>query len=170
MIHAFWVPALHGKVQMIPGVTNYVRIKASRPGNYKGQCAVYCGEEHARMRLLVVPQSPKNYQAWYNNQLKPGAIPQTPEARHGEQVFEESTCALCHTIRGTMAEGKVAPDLTHLASRQYIASDCYPNDKAYLEAWITHAQSLKPGAKMPNLTMYSGKNLRDLVDYLRQLK
>lgn len=169
VIHSFWVPALHGKVQLVPGLTNYIRIKASRAGNFKGQCAVYCGEEHALMRLLVVAQPPEVYQAWYNNQLKPAVEPKSPRARYGKEVFDQSACAICHTVRGTVAQGRVAPDLTHLASRQYIASNSYPNDKAYLEAWITHAQSLKPGAQMPNLTMYSGKDLQAMVDYLLQL-
>jgi cytochrome c oxidase subunit 2 len=122
------------------------------------------------MRLLVVAQSPKKYQAWYDNELKPGVMPQTPEAQEGEKVFNQSACALCHTIRGTGADGKLGPDLTHLASRKYIGADSFPNDKSYLEAWVTHAQSLKPGAEMPDLTMYTGTQLRDLLAYLRQLR
>jgi cytochrome c oxidase subunit 2 len=170
VIHSFWVPALHGKMDLIPGQTNFIRIEASHPGDFKGQCAVFCGEEHADMRLLVIAQPPDEYRAWFNNQLQPAAAPQGQEAVHGEQVFDDAACALCHTIRGTAAEGKVAPDLTHLASRQLIAADTYKNDTADLEAWITHAQSLKPGCLMPDLTVFNGTDLRALTAYLRQLK
>jgi cytochrome c oxidase subunit 2 len=170
VVHSFWVPALHGKVEFIPGQPNYIRIQASRPGRYEGQCSEYCGEEHARMRLLVVAQTPAEYDAWMQGQLKPAALPQDAEAMHGQEVFEQAACALCHTVRGTIAMGKVAPDLTHLASREGIAANSYKNNQANLEAWVTHAQSLKPGATMPDLTQFTGTDLRALVAYLRELK
>lgn len=169
VIHSFWVPALHGKVEMIPGQPNYIRIEASRPGNYVGECGEYCGEQHAHMRLLVVAQPPAEYEAWHLHQLQPAAEPQTMEAMHGRDVFNQAACALCHTVRGTVAQGKVAPDLTHIGSRQEIAANTYRNDKADLEAWVTHAQSLKPGAEMPNVTEFNGADLRALVAYLQQL-
>jgi cytochrome c oxidase subunit 2 len=170
VIHAFWVPSLHGKVDMIPGHPNFIRIEASHPGNYTGECAEYCGEQHAHMRLLVVAQPEDEYEAWKQGQLKPAAEPTGGDAIAGEQVFLSGPCSMCHEIRGTGAGGRVAPDLTHLASRQMIASDSYPNNTAYLEAWVTHAQSLKPGALMPDLTQFSGIQLRQLVAYLQQLK
>jgi cytochrome c oxidase subunit 2 len=168
--HAFWVPALQGKIDMIPGHPNYMRIEASQPGNYVGQCAEYCGKQHAHMRLLVVAQSAADYKSWTQQMLQTGHTPATPDAIAGEQVFLSTACSTCHTVRGTPAGGHVAPDLTHLASRQYIGADSFPNNTAYLEAWITHAQSFKPGALMPNLTDYNGVQLRDLVAYLQQLK
>lgn len=168
--HAFWVPALQGKIDMIPGHPNYMRIEASQPGNYLGQCAEYCGKQHAHMRLLVVAQSAADYKSWMQQMLQPGHAPTTPDAIAGEQVFLSTACSRCHTVRGTPAGGHVAPDLTHMASRQYIGADSFPNNTAYLEAWITHAQSFKPGALMPNLTDYTGVQLRDLVAYLQQLK
>jgi len=170
VIHSFWIPALHGKVEMIPGQPNFIRLQADRPGSYPGECGEMCGEQHAHMRLLVVAQSPKEYEAWRNSQLKPAAEPQTEEAMHGRDVFNNAACALCHEIRGTVAQGKVAPDLTHMASRQFIAANSYVNNEANLEAWVTHAQSLKPGALMPNLSAFNGTDLRALVAYLRQLK
>lgn len=170
VIHSFWVPALHGKVNLIPEQVNYIRIQADHPGTYQGECAVYCGEQHARMRLLVVADTPDEYEAWRNAQLKPAAEPQTAEAMHGRDVFNGAACALCHTVHGTVAQGQVAPDLTHIASRQYIAANSYKNNEANLEAWATHAQSLKPGAQMPNLTEFTGADLRALVAYLRGLK
>ncbi len=170
VIHAFWVPTLHGKVDMIPGHVNFIRIQADHPGNFAGQCAEYCGEEHALMRLLVVAQSQDDYAAWKQQMLKPAAEPTTPDAIAGENLFLGGPCSMCHTVRGTVAGGRVAPDLTHLASRQKIAANVYPNNTAYLEAWITHAQSLKPDSQMPDITQFSGTQLRQLVAYLQQLK
>jgi cytochrome c oxidase subunit 2 len=170
VIHSFWIPSLHGKVDLIPGHPNYVQIEASHLGNYTGECAVFCGEQHAHMRLLVVAQSAEDYQAWEQAQVKPAAPPQSPAAQAGEQLFLSGPCSMCHSVRGTPAGGHVAPDLTHLASRQFIASDSFPNNTAYLESWATHAQSLKPGCLMPDLTQFSGTQLQQLVAYLQQLK
>ena len=171
VIHSFWVPALHGKVEMIPGLTNYLRVEASRAGNFKGQCAEYCGAQHAHMRLLVVAQPPAAYQAWRNLQLQPAQTPASPQAMQGREIFLHAACPLCHTIRGLgAAEGKAGPDLTHLAGRQYIGANSFPNDKADLAGWVTHAQSLKPGCKMPNLDDFTGPQLRALVAFLDGLK
>lgn len=170
VIHAFWVPTLHGKVDMIPGHPNFIRIEASHPGNFAGQCAEYCGEQHAMMRLLVVAQDPADYDAWVRDQLQPAAEPTSAEAKVGEQVFMNAACMLCHQIRGTLAGGTVAPDLTHLASRQFIAANTYPNNEGNLAGWVTHAQSMKPDCLMPDLTAFNGTQLQDLVTYLRQLK
>jgi len=170
VMHSFWIPALHGKVDLIPGFKNYIRIEASQPGNYTGQCAEFCGAEHARMRLLAIAQDSDEYQAWLEAQRKPGAEPDTPDAIEGEKIFLSGPCSNCHQVRGTTAGGSVAPDLTHIGSRAMIAANSYTNNDAYLEAWITHAQSLKPEALMPNLTQFSGAQLHDLVVYLRQLQ
>jgi len=170
VIHSFWVPKLHGKVDMIPGQVNYIRVQADRPGRYEGQCAEYCGEQHAHMRLLVVADPPEKYEAWREAQLSDAVEPKTEEALHGRDVFNDSACALCHTIRGTAAHGLVAPDLTHIGSRANIGANSYVNNTGNLGGWITHAQTFKPGAEMPNLTAYSGMDLRALVAYLQQLK
>lgn len=170
VMHSFWIPALHGKVDLIPSQANYIRLEASRTGEFTGLCAEYCGDEHALMRLLAVVQQPADYEAWKQAQLKPGAEPTTPQAIAGKQIFLGAPCALCHTVRGTSAGGTVAPDLTHIGSRKMIASDVYPNNNAWLEAWIIHAQSLKPDCLMPNLTQFTGPQLQDLVAYLRQLQ
>ena len=122
------------------------------------------------MRLLVVADPPEAYEAWKNAQLKPAAPPTDEEAARGEQVFLGTACALCNKVRGTPAGGLIGPDLTHMASRQGIGANYYQNNIANLEAWVTHAQSLKPAAVMPNLTEYNGTDLRALVAYLRQLK
>jgi cytochrome c oxidase subunit 2 len=122
------------------------------------------------MRLLAIVQEPDDYDAWLKAQRQPGAEPTTQAEIAGQQTFLNGPCSMCHSIRGTDAGGRVAPDLTHIGSRQYLASNSIPNNDAYLEAWITHAQSLKPGAQMPNLTQFSGEQLHDLVAYLRQLQ
>lgn len=170
VIHSFWIPALHGKIDMIPGHPNFIQIEASRPGIYTGQCAVYCGVQHAHMRLMLIAQSPEAYQAWVQQQIEPAHQPTTPDQTAGEQVFLTSPCVTCHEVRGTPAGGHTAPDLTHLAGRQFIGADSFPNNTAYLEAWVTHAQSFKPGCLMPDLTQFSGQQLRQLTDYLQQLK
>lgn len=170
VMHSFWIPALHGKVDLVPGLSNYIRLQASQPGTYTGQCAEFCGAEHARMRLLAVAELPEDYEAWLEEERKPGVEPATADAVAGRQVFLSGACSMCHQVRGTIAGGSVAPDLTHIGSRQMIAANSYPNNNAYLEAWVTHAQSLKPEAEMPNLTQFTGEQLRDLVAYLRQLQ
>jgi cytochrome c oxidase subunit 2 len=170
VIHSFWVPRLHGKVDLIPGRQNYIRLEADAAGTYSGQCAEYCGEQHAHMLLLVVAQPEEDYQAWYQNQLHPAALPTTAEGLHGRDVFMGAACVLCHEIRGTDAHGHVAPDLTHLASRQRIAANSYINNQANLGGWVTHAQSMKPGAEMPDLAAFNGTDLQALVAFLQQLK
>jgi len=170
VMHSFWVPSLHGKVDLVPGHPNFIRIEASEPGEYFGECAEYCGEQHAHMRILLVAQEPADYDAWLSDQRKPGAQPVNSEAIGGQQAFLAGPCANCHTVRGTQAGGQVAPDLTHVGSRRYIGGNSFQNNDGYLEAWITNAQSLKPGCKMPNITQYNGIQLRSLMAYLHQLQ
>jgi cytochrome c oxidase subunit II len=170
VMHSFWVPTLHGKEDLVPGQDNFIRLRADQAGTYRGQCAEFCGAQHAHMGMLIIADPPDEYQAWLVNQRKPGVEPQDPEARQGEQVFLSTACALCHSVRGTPAGGGIAPDLTHIATRQGLAAETLPNDTSDLEAWVTHAQSFKPGAEMPDLTQYSGAELRSLVAYLQQLK
>jgi len=170
VMHSFWIPALHGKVDLIPGHPNYIRIEASQAGTYTGQCAEFCGAQHAHMRLLAIAQEPVDYEAWLEAQRQPGTQPALEDAVAGQQIFLAGPCSMCHTVRGTIAGGRVAPDLTHIGSRQYIAANSFLNNDANLEAWITHAQSMKPGSQMPNLTQFSGEQLHDLVAYLRQLQ
>ncbi len=170
VIHSFWVPALHGKVDLIPGNQNRIRVEASNPGSYRGQCGEYCGAEHARMILNVVSQSPADFEQWLKHARQPAAEPQTEDQTAGRQVFMSSACALCHTISGTEAQGTVGPNLTHIGSRHMIAANWLDNNTANLSAWVTHAQSIKPAAVMPNLTEFTGDQLRQLVAYLQNLK
>jgi cytochrome c oxidase subunit 2 len=168
VIHSFWVPRLHGKEDLIPGQPNRIRIRADEPGVYRGQCAEFCGAQHAHMAILVVAQAPEDFNAWAAQQRAPAAEPTNSEAQRGEQVFLSGPCAFCHTIRGTEAAGGVAPDLTHIAGREGLGANTLVNNTANLEAWLT--QSLKPGVKMPDLTEFTGEDLRSLVAYLQQLR
>jgi cytochrome c oxidase subunit 2 len=170
VIHSFWVPGLHGKVDVLPGNVNFIRIEASEPGSYVGQCAEYCGKQHANMHILLIAQEPAVFDDWLANQRKPAVEPTNPDTIAGKEAFLAGPCFQCHSIRGIPAAGRFGPDLTHIGSRKEIGADSFPNDNAYLEGWITNAQSLKPGCKMPNITQYDGAQLRSLVAYLRQLQ
>jgi cytochrome c oxidase subunit II len=170
VIHSFWVPGLHGKVDMIPGNPNRIRVEASHPGILRGQCAEYCGDEHAKMVLLVVAQAPAEFQKWLADSRKPAVTPTTPYLIAGQQAYMSAACSLCHTINGTLSQGTVGPDLTHIGSRRMIASNWLPNNTADLAAWITHARSLKPAVIMPNITAFNGDQLLQVVAYLQSLK
>jgi cytochrome c oxidase subunit 2 len=169
VIHSFWVPKLHGKEDLVPGQPNLIRIEADRSGINSGQCAEFCGAQHAHMMLVVVAQPEAEYQAWMAGQVDSSAQPVNGEQALGQQIFLAKPCALCHTIRGTEAHATVGPDLTHLASRQGIAANMLPNNEAILAAWVTHAQALKPASRMPNVTQLSGIQLQSLVAYLQSL-
>jgi cytochrome c oxidase subunit II len=170
VIHSFWVPELHGKVDLVPGMTNHIRLQADVPGRFGGQCAEFCGKQHAKMRLAVVAEPREQFDRWLAAQRQPAALPSSPSALRGRELFERGACALCHTVRGTPALGTVGPDLTHLAGRETIAGGSLANTTANLHAWIVHAQSLKPGAQMPDLTSYTGAQLHDLVAYMQDLR
>lgn len=170
VIHSFWVDELHGKVDLIPGRDNTITIEADVPGRYEGQCAEFCGPQHAQMRIAVVAETPESYKAWRFTQSQPALHPQSEPEISGEHVFETKGCNLCHTVRGTRALATVGPDLTHVASRTMIAGNALPNSHAYLAAWIVRAQSLKPEIEMPNLDQMSGDELTQLVAYLRGLQ
>jgi cytochrome c oxidase subunit 2 len=169
VIHSFWVPRLHGKLDAIPGHTNYVILQANEPGTYAGECAEYCGVQHAHMRFVVVAQAPEEYEAWVERQRQPARTPTDPMLVKGREAFEQYACAMCHRIRGTKARGGVAPDLTHFGSRQHIAG-VMPNTRARLQAWIVNAQALKPGVHMPTLDQLDGPTLRALAAYVESLE
>jgi cytochrome c oxidase subunit 2 len=170
VIHSFWVPGIHGKVDLVPGRLNHVRLQADKPGVYEGQCAEFCGDQHAQMRIVVVAEPLEDFEKWLGRQGSPAVAELDSEATQGRTLFEERACGLCHTIRGTRALGSIGPDLTHLASRRGLAANSLPNQHAYLQAWAVRAQSLKPGAKMPDLDEFTGEELQSLTHYLQQLE
>lgn len=169
VIHSFWVPQLQAKTDMIPGRINHTWLEADRPGRYRGQCAEFCGLQHAKMAFFVVAQSPDDFDAWLEDQSEPGQQPVDASALAGREVFLNSTCAGCHAIEGTAADADVGPDLTHLASRDTIASGVLDNNRNNLEKFVSDPQSLKPGVSMPP-TELSSEDLQALVDYLEQLE
>ena len=153
VIHSFWVPELHGKTDLIPGRENVTWIEADRPGEYRGQCAEYCGMQHAHMALLVVALEPAEYEAWAAGQRESAAEPADSLTRQGRQAFLASACARCHAVRGTPAGGNAGPDLTHVASRRTLAAGALPNSPGHLAGWIANPQALKPGSRMPRVPM-----------------
>jgi len=168
VVHAFWVPALAGKTQTIPGQTNHQWLQADRPGVYRGQCTQYCGAQHAHMAFEVVADTPDQFAHWLDAQRRPAAAPTTPAAQRGERVFD-ARCAACHTIRGTDAHGAQAPDLTHLLSRRLLAAGMLANTPANLHAWIAHAQQIKPGTLMPDFAL-APADAHDLDAWLTTLQ
>jgi cytochrome c oxidase subunit 2 len=169
VIHSFWVPALMGKMDLIPGIENELRFTADNPGSYRGQCAEFCGFQHAHMALLVVAESQENYERWRANQIKAAEAPGDPERQRGREIFLSKPCVMCHSVRGTAAAARVGPDLTHLASRQYIAAGTLPLTRGALAAWIVDPQGSKPGANMP-LIKLDADEIHPLLSYLEGLK
>ncbi len=170
VIHSFWVPQLQGKIDLIPGDTNHLRLVVKRAGTYGGICSEFCGAEHAKMGMVVVAEDSSTFRQWARQQLADGAAPTDSLAAEGKQLFESGPCALCHAVRGTSANATVGPDLTHVASRSTIAAGTLPNTPGNLEAWIANAQSIKPGALMPTLSVFSGRQLRAVAQYVAGLK
>ena len=168
VIHSFWIPALTGKTDTIPGRKNMTWLQAEKPGTYLGQCTEYCGVQHAHMAALVIAQSPTSFAAWAANQSKPAATPNDATAASGERVFSDH-CAKCHAIAGTAAKGHKGPDLTHVMDRTTIASGVLTNTIDNLSGWISDPQTQKPGAKMPP-TYLSGPELHAVVAYLESLR
>jgi cytochrome c oxidase subunit 2 len=167
VIHSFWVPALAGKVDMIPGRTNHLTIEADEPGTYRGQCAEYCGLQHARMAFVVIAETPDDYRAWLAGQARPAQPAAGTEA--GARAFASQSCAGCHTIRGSDATGDRGPDLTHLASRQTLGALTIPNDRSHLARWIVDAPAFKEGVAMPPIVL-SPTEQTAIVDYLQGLR
>jgi cytochrome c oxidase subunit II len=169
VIHSFWVPALNRKIDTIPGQQNRILLYAKNRGTYRGQCAEYCGLQHAHMAMLVFAEPKAQFESWLKRQAAPATSPQAALEQRGKQVFLNGPCSSCHTIRGTSASGYVGPDLTHLASRKTLAGLTIPNRPGYLARWISDSQHFKPGNQMPDLTLAPGQ-VRALVAYLESLK
>jgi cytochrome c oxidase subunit 2 len=168
VIHSFWIPALHGKRDLIPGNPSAIWLQADQPGVFEGQCAEFCGFQHAHMRLVLVAEPEEKFQQWLEAQRQPSRAPENSMAQRGQEIFMSGPCALCHSIRGTDANGQVAPDLTHLAGRLKIAAGTLPNTPGHLAGWIVDSQHIKPGNAMPP-TSLSADDLQALLAYLRGL-
>jgi cytochrome c oxidase subunit II len=169
VIHSLWVPQLNRKIDMVPGHPNTILFYANRPGRYRGQCAEFCGLQHAHMSLYVFADPPAAFRAWLANMGRSRPSATSAAARRGQQVFLSNACASCHTIRGTTARGQIGPDLTHVASRATLAALTIPNHRGDLYRWIRRPQEVKPGNRMPALNL-SRADYQALVAYLETLR
>jgi cytochrome c oxidase subunit II len=169
VIHSFWVPSLAGKLDLIPGRQNQIEIQADRPGIYRGQCAEFCGNQHAHMGMLVVAESREDFDRWREQQIAAARPPSDPDSRRGHDIFLTKPCLMCHAIRGTSAGGRVAPDLTHVGSRRMIAAGALETTRGNLAAWIVDPQGIKPGVHMPVIKLEPDE-IQPLATYLEGLK
>jgi cytochrome c oxidase subunit 2 len=169
VIHSYWVPNLAGKQDLIPGRSNDLTFVASRPGIYRGQCAEFCGLQHAHMALLVIAEPSSVFDEWRTAQLQAARPAETVEQQAGQAFFTSQACGACHTVRGTSAAGTLGPDLTHVASRRTIAAGLLPTTRGSLAAWIADPQTIKPGNNMPMVTM-TADQLRAVSAWLGELR
>jgi cytochrome c oxidase subunit II len=167
VIHSFWVPQLAGKTDLFPNRINYMWIDPREPGVYVGNCAEYCGTQHANMLLRVIADQPADFDKWVADQQKPAA--EDPQASAAKSAFASLACVNCHTIRGTDAVGVYGPDLTHLMSRQTLAAGVLVNTPQSLRAWVDDPQQAKPGCFMPSMKL-TPPQLDQVVSYLESLK
>ncbi|MFG5408901.1 c-type cytochrome [Piscinibacter sakaiensis] len=164
VIHSFWAPRLHGKIDLIPGRTNRLVLQAQQTGVHRAQCAEFCGVQHAKMALMVVVRPPDEHARWLASQLAPLAEPADDLAREGRVVFERH-CAACHAMRGTAAVGRLGPDLTRFAQRLTVGAGTLPNTPGHRAGWIADAQHVKPGSLMPWVPL-QGRELQAVLRYL----
>jgi cytochrome c oxidase subunit 2 len=169
VIHSFWVPNLHGKRDLFPGFVTHTWIQADRPGVYRGQCAEFCGHQHAHMAFEVVVEPMNAFLRWLQQQRRGALQPSTDAARRGHDRFMAGACVMCHTIRGTSAGSRVGPDLTHLASRRMLAAGTLPMTRDALTRWLENSQAFKPGNRMPP-HLVPREQLPELVAYLETLQ
>jgi cytochrome c oxidase subunit 2 len=169
VIHSLWIPNLQGKIDLVPGRLNELWLRADRPGVFRGQCAEFCGLQHAKMALVVVAESSDDFERWLAGNRAPAPAPVTPEQQRGKDVVERGPCAMCHNITGTLAGGRSAPDLTHVASRSTIGAGSVPNTRGYLAGWIADPQHIKPGNRMPSPGLRD-EELQAVLAYLETLK
>jgi cytochrome c oxidase subunit 2 len=165
--HSYWVPRLGGKTDLIPGRDNSMWFETDQPGLYLGQCAEYCGTQHANMLLRVQVDSPRDFDTWLQNERKPAV--QDSAVQAGRSVFLSQSCVKCHRVRGTPARGTYGPDLTHLMSRRTLATGMVLNTAEELQRWVADPQQVKPGCLMPAFGL-SGRQRDEMVRYLLTLK
>lgn len=170
VVHSLWIPALAGKMDLIPGRVTRLTLEPTRAGTFAGPCAEYCGDSHAFMELMVVVSAPQELQRWLERQAAPAVAPASPQAQAGQARFQSSGCGACHSVRGTSADGVVGPDLTHVGSRLRIAGGRLLNQVSSLQTWVARPQQLKPGAIMPGFHFLPEQELEVLAVYLGGLE
>lgn len=168
VIHSFWVPQLAGKLDMVPGRLQHLQLTADRPGTYRGQCAEFCGEQHANMALHVVALPPAEFDAWLAAQAQPALA--TPAQEAGRQAFLAQRCDACHAVRGVTGVSRLGPDLTHVGSRLQLAAGTLPNTEAGRRQWIAHVQKLKSGARMPSYDRLGDETIGAISEWLGALR
>lgn len=169
VIHSFWAPNLHGKMDAIPGVSNQFWIHADEPGRWRGQCAEFCGRQHALMAFWVIALAPEEFRAWVEERQQASPVEEEPRLARGREAFFRASCNECHTIRGTEADGVAGPNLTHIGSRLTLGAGTLPNTTANLMGWVVNPQEIKPGNQMPR-TFLEPEELHALAEYLQSLE
>ncbi|HUG69742.1 MAG TPA: cytochrome c oxidase subunit II [Pirellulaceae bacterium] len=170
VIHAFWIPSLGGKVDMIPGRLTRLKLEPTKTGIYRGACAEYCGMSHALMNFDVVVMEKVEFAQWLDQQREPARTPSEPLAIRGQQLFIHNGCPACHTVRGTEATRVIGPDLTHVGSRHTLGAGILKNEPRQFVNWIAHPDDLKPGVKMPAFDMLPEEHLQAIAAYLETLQ
>lgn len=170
VIHSLWVPSIGGKVDMIPGRTTRLVLEPTVTGRFRGQCAEFCGSSHALMAFFVEVMEPSAFDDWLRAQAAQAAAPQTPLARRGAQLFLQKGCGACHRVRGTAADGRFGPDLTHLGSRLSLAAGVLPNTPQALAQWMAHPGAIKPDVRMPPFDMLVDHERAAIAAYLHALQ
>jgi cytochrome c oxidase subunit II len=169
VIHSFWVPNLHGKLDAIPGKQNRLVLRADEPGVFRGQCAEFCGLQHAKMAFFVVAEAEDEFERWLERERRSARPPADPLAERGQEVFLSGPCGMCHAIRGTTAMAAAGPDLTHIASRTSLASGVLDQNRGNMAGWILDPQHTKPGTRMPASAL-DADALDALLHYLGTLE
>jgi cytochrome c oxidase subunit II len=170
VIHSFWVPSLAGKMDMVPGRATHLALHATKTGVFRGVCAEYCGEAHARMALVVEVVEPEVFRDWLEAQARPAVAVTAPEAVRGQAVFLQSGCGGCHAVRGTEARGDIGPDLTHMGSRAQLGAATLANTRPGMVAWLAEPGRLKPSVRMPPFHGLGDERLTQLAAYLDALR
>jgi cytochrome c oxidase subunit 2 len=168
VIHSFWIPQLSGKIDAVPGQTNHLWFRTENTGVYHGQCAEFCGLNHANMRIKVLVESQSDFDAWVANQQKPPAPPQTPMQRKGFEIVSQGICHSCHTLGKSRAEKDIGPNLTHLMSRSVFAGAIYELNEDNLHHWMINNQEMKPGNDMS--INPKREDIEPVLAYLTSLK
>lgn len=169
VIHSFWIPAIGGKMDMIPGRTTRLLLEATRPGVYRGVCAEYCGTAHAQMAFAAMVHEPEAFAAWLDSEGQPHRQ-LSADGERGAALFRSAGCGSCHRVSGLSERGSVGPDLTHIGSRRTIAAGILPNDIETLEDWIARPGRMKPGAQMPSFAMLPQEEITTIAQFLSELK
>lgn len=170
VIHSFWVPPLAGKMDMLPGRMQHLLVTATEPGTWRGQCAEFCGDQHAQMALHVVGLEADAFEAWLAAQAQPARALATPHQEAGRRAFLFHRCNACHTVRGASAEGRLGPDLTHFGSRLHLGAGTLGNTPENRRRWLAHIQQIKPGARMPAYDRLDAQTLDAIGDWLGSLQ